>query len=165
MQEPSQTPSSCHAGDGSVSDTDEVPQTRKSKRRVGAGAILVRGGQVLLGKRSEDRSFYPGVWDVIGGHCEDGESPTDAVLRELQEEIGIRALSLEEIAVVAETTPSRHGEGQYHIFVVTAWEGEPSLVNAEHSELRWLRMDQARALAFPNPVYYSLLSAAMQHSS
>ena len=133
--------------------------------RIGAGAILVRDDQVLLGKRFEDRAFYPGVWDVIGGHCEDGESPTDTVLRELQEEIGVRALSLEEIAVVSEPNPSRHGDGEYHIFVVTAWEGEPSLSKAEHSELRWLDMDHAQALTLPDPIYCSLLSAALQHLS
>lgn len=82
-------------------------------------------GQILLGKRSEGRALYPGVWDVIGGHCEDGESPTDTVLRELQEEIGARALSFREIAVVAELNPCRHGEGEYHVFVVTAWRGNP----------------------------------------
>ena len=66
---------------------------------------------------------------------------------------------------MAETNPSRHGEGQYHIFVVTDCEGEPSLSNAEHSELRWLRMEQAQALALPGPIYCSLLQTALQHSS
>ncbi len=43
--------------------------------RICAGGVLVRGGEVLLARRSDDRAFYPGVWDVIGGHCEPGEAP------------------------------------------------------------------------------------------
>jgi len=30
----------------------------------------MRGDRILLARRSETRTFYPGVWDVIGGHCE-----------------------------------------------------------------------------------------------
>ena len=60
----------------------------------------MRGDEILLAKRSEGRTFYPGVWDVIGGHCEGSEAPADALVRELQEEIGVQALAFEEIAVL-----------------------------------------------------------------
>lgn len=133
--------------------------------RIGAGAVLVRGKEILLAKRAEDREFYPGVWDVIGGHCQEGETPTAALLRELHEEIGVRAQAFEEIAVLDEPDPATHGDGQYHIFVITAWEGEPSLRNAEHCELRWLGLDEAQDLPLPHPSYCRILSVALQRSS
>ena len=46
------------------------------------GALLVCDGRVLLGRRSEDRAWLPGAWDVIGGHVEAGES-AEAALRRL----------------------------------------------------------------------------------
>lgn len=35
--------------------------------------LLVRGTEVLLGHRSPGRRWYPDVWDLPGGHVEDGE--------------------------------------------------------------------------------------------
>ncbi len=85
---------------------------------------MVRLGRILLARRSADRSFYPGVWDVIGGHCERDEAPADALVRELREEIGVTARAFDEIAVLPEPQPIEHGEAQYHIFIVTAWMAE-----------------------------------------
>jgi 8-oxo-dGTP diphosphatase len=53
-------------------------------------ALLMRSGRVLLCHRSGDRRWYPDVWDLPGGHVEDGEPPIQALARELKEELGIR---------------------------------------------------------------------------
>ena len=115
--------------------------------RICARGLLVRGDETLLARRSDERTFYPGVWDVVGGHCEGDETPVDTLIRELEEEVGVKACVFEEIAVLEEPRPVEHGEAQYHVFIVTAWAGgEPRLLNAEHSELRWLSLDHALAL-------------------
>ena len=44
---------------------------------------------VLLGLRSPAKNVWPGYWDIIGGHVEDGESLDDALIREVQEEVGV----------------------------------------------------------------------------
>ena len=104
--------------------------------RICAGGLLVRDDRILLARRAADRDFYPGVWDVIGGHCEGDEAPVDTLARELVEEIGVRPRAFERIAVLAEPHPAEHGEAQYHIFVVTAWgDGEPRLRGSEHTDL------------------------------
>jgi 8-oxo-dGTP diphosphatase len=133
--------------------------------RICAGGLLMRGGEILLAKRSEDRTFYPGVWDVIGGHCEGNETPADALLRELAEEIGVRALVFEEIAVLREPQPAEQGEARYHMCIVTAWSGEPRLRNAEHSALRWLDLNQALALPLAHPSYSGLFQTALGRAS
>ena len=43
------------------------------------GAFLFQNGLVLLGLRSQERLFYPGIWDAIGGHVESRESIRDAL--------------------------------------------------------------------------------------
>jgi 8-oxo-dGTP diphosphatase len=112
--------------------------------RICAGGLLVRAGEMLLAKRSAERSFYPGVWDVVGGHCEGDEAPGDALVREVQEEIGVTPRTFEEVAVLSEPHPAEYGEARYHIFLVRAWGGgEPRLQGSEHSELRWVRLECA----------------------
>src|SRR6185503_2046650 len=106
--------------------------------RICAGGVLIRGDKLLLAKRSDDRAFYPGVWDIIGGHCERGETPAETLVREFEEEINITPRSFHEVAVLDEPCPVKHVEAQYHVFVVTAWDGAERLLGAEHSELRWV---------------------------
>ena len=130
--------------------------------RVCAGGLLLRGNEILLAKRSADREFYPGVWDVVGGHCEGNETPTAALIRELEEEIGVRAVAFEEIATLEEPRPVEHGEAKYHIFAVIAWTGEPRLQSTEHSELGWLSLDQALVLPLAHPRYAQLFRAVLE---
>jgi 8-oxo-dGTP diphosphatase len=105
--------------------------------RICAGGLLVRDGQILLARRSADRTFYPGVWDLIGGHCKRDEVPAEALVRELEEEVGVTARVFDEIAVLQEPQPIEHGEAKYYIFIVTEWDGgepRPSReFNARHS--------------------------------
>jgi 8-oxo-dGTP diphosphatase len=55
----------------------------------GVSAILINPlGQVLLQQRDDNPAIrYPGHWSLFGGTMEDDESPTDAVVREVREEI------------------------------------------------------------------------------
>jgi len=130
--------------------------------RICAGGLLVRGRQILLAKRSEDRTFYPGVWDVIGGHCEGDETPAETLVRELEEEIGVKPSAFEEIAVLDEPPPAEHEEARYHIFIVTAWGGgQPRLRDSEHSEVRWLGLDDALALPLAHPEYSALFRSVL----
>ena len=60
-----------------------------------SSGILIKSNKILLGKRSAQRALYPGVWDFIGGHCEENESYDEAMTRELSEEIGVEPLDYE----------------------------------------------------------------------
>ena len=55
--------------------------------RVGVGAILVRNGKVLMGKRKN--AHGEGSWALPGGHLEFGESLEECATRETYEETGI----------------------------------------------------------------------------
>lgn len=127
--------------------------------RICAGGLLVRGAEILLARRSDDRAFYPGVWDVIGGHCEVDETPADTLVRELEEEVGVIAHAFEEIAVLEEPAPAELGEARYHVFVVRAWGGEPRLLGSEHAELRWLSLEGVLTLPLAHPAYGGLFRA------
>ena len=103
------------------------------------GALIVRDGMLLLGRRSAEKAICPDTWDVIGGHVEAGETFEDALLREVEEEIGIRPLGYDE--------HSRHPLPQGGVLVLfrsVSWAGgEPRLRNDEHVELRWFPIHAA----------------------
>ena len=59
-------------------------------RRIGAyGLCRDDAGRVLLARNSE-LSAFPGLWTLPGGGVEQGEDPDDAVVREFEEETGLR---------------------------------------------------------------------------
>jgi len=111
-----------------------------------ACAILLRDGQILLGKRAAHRRAYANCWDVIGGRVETCETLQAALTRELGEELGISPIQFEKLAEIADSNPGGRGEALYHLFVVRSWVGEPEMRNGEHSELRWFDIEAACAL-------------------
>jgi mutator protein MutT len=106
-------------------------------------AVLLRDGCVLLARRSAARRAYPGLWSFPGGHVEPGEDFEQALHRELAEEVGIVPAQYRPLVPIADP---HAGGTTYRMFAVTAWRGEPSILDDEHSELRWFPLDAATAL-------------------
>ena len=113
--------------------------------RVTSTALVVRAGRVLLGRRTSTIRFA-GMWDAFGGHIETGESPRDALDRELREELGIRVTRAEFLEVYEDIDPTSSETFRHHLFLVTAWDGEPRIVAPEHREIRWFRPDEVASL-------------------
>jgi len=105
-----------------------------------AGAILVSDGRLLLGRRSAHRS-YPDCWDIIGGHVEAGETIEQALVREVEEEIGVTPVDYTKLTLL-------HAEEiELHVYRVDAWSGGgPDIQDDEHVELRWFTVETACAL-------------------
>ncbi|MGZ0149725.1 GNAT family N-acetyltransferase [Kribbella sp. WER1] len=59
-------------------------------RAVDCVGALIRDEQhrVYLQRRTADRRLLPGIWDIVGGHLEPGETPEQALAREVEEETG-----------------------------------------------------------------------------
>ncbi|GIV54917.1 MAG: hypothetical protein KatS3mg039_1435 [Candidatus Kapaibacterium sp.] len=90
-----------------------------------AVAIVMDTGRVLIGKRRQG-TRYQGVWEFPGGKVEPGESPVDALRREVQEELGITAHHVTFLTA----TDHRYSDGGHFrvwYFLVTQWEGTPSM--------------------------------------
>ena len=103
---------------------------------VAAGIIRRADGQFLLGQRAEG-TFYSCYWEFPGGKVEAGETPRDALVRELAEELGI---------VVEEAHPwlvrehvYEHAHVSLHFFEVSRWHGTPH--SHVHSALQWQMAD------------------------
>jgi 8-oxo-dGTP diphosphatase len=119
--------------------------------------VLVREGRVLLAHRSPSRRWYPGVWDLPGGHVGAGETETAALVRELREELGVRTAP-------PAGPPDAEFDGpglRLTVWVVRTW--QEAVVNGapdEHDELRWVRPEELPALDLAHPGYLPLLTVA-----
>lgn len=96
-------------------------------------AVIERGTQVLICRRSED-GRHPLKWEFPGGKVEPGEQPRDALARELDEELGIRATVDSEIARYEYQYPGR-SPILLIFFRVREFSGDP--VNRQFAEMLW----------------------------
>ena len=98
-----------------------------------AAAVMTRpDGSFLLGQRAPG-TFYPGYWEFPGGKVENGETPRDALVRELDEELGIQVMELH--PWITRSHLYEHAHVCLHFFKVTTWRGE--LRDHVHSALSW----------------------------
>ncbi|MDQ2808518.1 MAG: NUDIX hydrolase [Chloroflexota bacterium] len=126
--------------------------------------VLKRAGtaQILLGKRTAARAFYPNVWDVPGGHCEAGESPEQTLVRELAEEIGVTPTAWHKLDELQLTTLGQADTLVMHFYAVTRWTGTPTNRQPEeHSEIGWFGIEEACTLDLADPEYPALFRRAI----
>jgi 8-oxo-dGTP diphosphatase len=129
--------------------------------RITAGGVLCRDDRVLLARRRRDRAYYPGVWDIIGGHCGDSESPEDTLCRELREELGVVPARFRQIGVFPEPDPEKYGQGEHHVFVVTEWSGTPTNVRPdEHESIGWFSRHELQQIELASREYIRILDVA-----
>lgn len=106
----------------------------------GASVIIVRDNEILLQKRKDN-----GCWSYHGGCLELGESLEEAAMRELFEETGLRAKSMELYNVFSGpelhyTYP--HGDEVYvvdHVYLCSDFEGKLVAEASEVLELKWFK--------------------------
>jgi 8-oxo-dGTP diphosphatase len=70
-------------------------KTLKMKTVLLVGAAVIHERKILLLKRAETKKFLPGYYDLPGGKVKEGEDPNQAVLRELEEETGLKGQILQ----------------------------------------------------------------------
>ena len=113
---------------------------------VSAAALIDIDGRVLLTQRPEGKSMA-GLWEFPGGKIEDGETPEQALIRELHEELGINTWS----SCLAPLTFASHTYEDFHIlmplFACRKWEGIPH--GKEGQYLKWVRPNQLRDYPMP----------------
>jgi 8-oxo-dGTP diphosphatase len=98
-----------------------------------AAGVVVRDGKVLIGqRRKSDR--HPYKWEFPGGKVESGETPRQALIRELKEELGIQAVAGAEIARYFHDYPGG-ARVQLLFYAVSSFEGEP--VNRVFEQIDW----------------------------
>ena len=113
---------------------------------VSAVALIDRDGRMLLAQRPEGKSMA-GLWEFPGGKVEVGETPEAALIRELEEELGINTWK----SCLAPLTFASHAYEDFHLlmplFVCRKWEGMPQ--PRENQTLKWVRKQELRSYDMP----------------
>jgi len=127
------------------------------KHQVACG-LLARAGRVLLVHRSSSKRWYPNVWDFPGGHLEPGETSSEALVRELREELDIEIAPPVGPALLTIQTL----EVRIDIWKVVDWDG--AVTNAapdEHDTFGWFTPEEAESLDLADAEYPALIELAL----
>ncbi|MGD0635327.1 MAG: 8-oxo-dGTP diphosphatase MutT [Beijerinckiaceae bacterium] len=111
-----------------------------------AVALVDTDGRVLVAQRPEGKALA-GLWEFPGGKVEPGERPEQALIRELDEELGITV----EDACLAPLTFASHAYPDMHLlmplYICRRWTG--FVHSREGQALRWLRAKELRDIPMP----------------
>ena len=113
---------------------------------VSAVALIDVDGRVLLAQRPEAKSLA-GLWEFPGGKVEAGETPEAALIRELQEELGIDTWA----SCLAPLTFASHNYPDFHLlmplFACRRWRGIPH--GREGQAIAWVKPQDLRKYPMP----------------
>lgn len=113
---------------------------------VAACALIDTDGRILLAQRPEGKNLA-GLWEFPGGKVESGETPEDALIRELQEEIGITTKH----ACLAPLTFASYAYEKFHLlmplYICRRYEGIAR--SMEGQALKWVRPQELRNYPMP----------------
>jgi 8-oxo-dGTP diphosphatase len=111
-----------------------------------ACALIDTDGRILLAQRPPG-SKMAGLWEFPGGKVEAGERPEQALIRELDEELGIKVAE----ACLAPLTFASHAYDDFHLlmplYVCRRWEG--IAMPREGQNLAWARPNRLRDYEMP----------------
>lgn len=122
-----------------------VKNTKKRNVWIPVVAGLIRRqGKVLVGQRPEGASLAR-TWEFPGGKIELGESPEEALKRELDEELGIEA-EIGPLKFAATHTYGKTGI-MFLFFEVKFWKGQ--IKTQQHLDLKWVTPKELGGLELP----------------
>ena len=111
-----------------------------------AVALIDADGRVLIAQRPEGKQLA-GLWEFPGGKVDPGERPEQALIRELNEELGIDVNE----ACLAPFVFASHAYDSFHLlmplYLCRRWEG--TVTRHEHAALAWVRPN--RMSDYPMP--------------
>lgn len=111
-----------------------------------AVALVDADGRVLLQQRAPGRQME-GLWEFPGGKIEQGELPEEALIRELDEELGIATDAADLAPAAFASAPLGERHLLLLLYICHKWRGTPRALDA--AALTWVRPAQMFSLPMP----------------
>src|SRR5437016_2783702 len=127
---------------------------------VGAGAVIVRGDQVVLVRRG--RPPLAGEWSIPGGVVKLGETLRQAAEREAREETGLEIEAGEVLEVFESITPDAAGKTCYHYVIVDflcRLKSGELRAGGDALEVKWCRAEELVEMRVSEPATKVILKA------
>ncbi|MEQ1549519.1 MAG: (deoxy)nucleoside triphosphate pyrophosphohydrolase [Chakrabartia sp.] len=115
-------------------------------RLIVAAALIRTDGLVLVQKRRPDRAM-PNLWEFPGGKVEAGETPELALIRELQEELGILTRNEDFTPICFASEPTAGNHMILLLYICRKWHGTPAALDAV--TLQWCKVSALYNLEMP----------------
>ena len=129
------------------------------KTKLSVCGVIIYQGRFLIVRRSETDDFLPNCWEFAGGSVEASETIEDALVRELQEEIGIDISEYQkELIGISEEFMNKDKTERYlQLNYKIELSDEPRItLSSEHVEYDWATSDDPRLDAFLKEVVKQL---------
>lgn len=111
-----------------------------------AVALTNQAGEILLQRRPEGKQLA-GLWEFPGGKVDSGESPELALVRELEEELGIGIGINNLVPFTFASEPLEDRNLLLLLYICYNWEGVPTALDSP--EIRWVKPADMYALPMP----------------
>lgn len=112
---------------------------------IAVGIIRSHDGQIFITQRGE-KSHLAGFWEFPGGKVEIGETPLEALQRELAEEVDINVHDAKFLKTITYQYNDRFIK--IHVYLIEQWDGEPFAAEGQPS--RWIDEEELNADEFPD---------------
>ena len=133
--------------DGTVGDFPVKPKRKSRPHRTIVAGIIWRGAKFLIQKRPPD-GLLGGLWEFPGGKVEKGESLSDALIREIEEETGLAVKAGKKAGAVDHAYT--HFSITLHLYHCRPLNGATPRVDGQK---RWISPDERSKFAFPRATH------------
>lgn len=124
--------------------------------------FVFSGNEVLLLQGAKTKKIWPGKYNGIGGHVEEGEDVLSSARRELFEETGLSGLPLVLCGTIVITIPDNPG---ILLFVYRSDSPSRIVKSGTEGELHWVSMDQLDSLDLVDDIKIILPKVAENYGS
>jgi 8-oxo-dGTP diphosphatase len=111
--------------------------------QVAVGILTEQSGEVLVGQRLVEDDYFQ-KWEFPGGKLEPNETPEQALIRELKEELDIEVRRCKQLMTLDHDYPDRRV--RLHVLLVLEYRKSPS--GKEGQALQWVALDALQDLDF-----------------
>ena len=116
---------------------------------VAVKGVITHNNRVLIIQRSEDDEVGAGTWECVGGKMDFGESLEDALIREVQEEVGL-IINIDKLLYATTFKTSEHRQVIILTYACTTY-NNMVVLSGEHKNYLWANKEQTMSL-LPKPI-------------